>query len=377
MAVESKMSAKQRASRKANQSTAAGRGDGTLSVEAAALLDWYRAAARALPWRIGPQASERERENVDPYRVWLSEIMLQQTTVAAVKAYFEKFTERWPTVAALAGADEAEIMAAWAGLGYYARARNLHACAKQVVAVHGGRFPDTEAGLRTLPGIGDYTAAAIAAIAFGRRAIVVDANVERVVSRLYAVITSLPAAKAEIKRHLDVITPSEASGKTGDFAQALMDLGATICTPKAPKCLLCPLHFCCEGAAEGIAETLPRKAAKVAKPHREGWLWWIEKDGQLLLERRPAKGLLGGMLALPGSDWVASGGPERLPDDAVYTGRSVQHVFTHFSLKLHIARRDPDHYAQESAHAPLWYGIDILDEVGLPTLYRKVIMVMK
>lgn len=366
------MSAQQRKDVRGAEISGGRRGDVTLSVEALALLYWYAKAARELPWRIGPQASEKTRKNADPYRVWLSEIMLQQTTVAAVKAYYLKFTELWPTVEALAAAEEGVVMAAWAGLGYYARARNLHACAKQIVAVHGGHFPDTEAALRTLPGIGDYTAAAVAAIAFGRRAIVVDANVERVMARLYAIKTPLPAAKAEIRRRLDVITPDEPSGKSGDFAQAMMDLGATICTPKSPKCLLCPLHFTCKAAAEGIAETLPRKAPKAVKPHRHGWLWWVEKDGQLWLERRPPKGLLGGMIALPGSEWSEEG-PGALPADATDTGRSVQHVFTHFALTLHIARRNAELYAAENQQEPLWHNIENINEVGFPTLYKKAI----
>ena len=246
------------------------------------LLAWYDRNARALPWRAPPGAPL-----ADPYRVWLSEIMLQQTTVATVRPRFAEFVARWGDVASLAAADEGEVMAAWAGLGYYSRARNLIACARTIVTDHGGRFPSEEAALRSLPGIGDYTAAAIAAIAFGRRAVVIDGNIERVVARLFAIETPLPAAKPLIRRHADTITPDR---RAGDFAQALMDLGSGICTPRAPKCLLCPLQRDCRAAALGTPDAFPVKPPKAAKPQRSGTIFWLEKDDRVLLVRRPPKG---------------------------------------------------------------------------------------
>ncbi|HYJ82105.1 MAG TPA: A/G-specific adenine glycosylase, partial [Allosphingosinicella sp.] len=291
-----------------------------MSVDASrALLRWFAVDKRRLPWR-----SERG-ERPDPYRVWLSEVMLQQTTTVHAAPYFEAFTRRWPTVEALAAAPEADVMAAWAGLGYYARARNLIACARTVAAGHGGRFPDTEEGLRKLPGIGRYTAAAIAAIAFGRRAVVVDANVERVVARLFAVETELPAAREEIYRLAGSITPDE---DAGDFAQSMMDLGATVCTPRSPDCGRCPLAPICAARASGAPHFYPRKAAKRPRPRREGIAYWLEHDGHVLLVRRPSKGLLGGMLALPTDG-------EGAPAEAQWReAGSVDHVFTHFALRM-------------------------------------------
>lgn len=308
----------------------------------------------------------------DPYHVWLSEVMLQQTTVAAVKPYFEKFLATWPRVQDLADAKSEAVMAAWAGLGYYARARNLHACAKAIVTDHGCRFPNTEAALRTLPGIGAYSAAAIAAIAFGRRAVVVDANVERVVARLAAIDTPLPAAKPAIWNATNGITPDE-TGRPGDFAQAMMDLGSSICTARAPKCLVCPLQDWCKAKALGIADTLPRKLPKKAKPPKHGWLWWVERDGRLLTERRQAKGMLGGMRALPGGAWSSmEEALELLPPGAVDTGKSVQHGFTHFDLTLHIARL-PE-LGDETGE---WIELQTWREGGFPTLYKKAILLMK
>jgi A/G-specific adenine glycosylase len=325
------------------------------------LLAWYDAHARALPWRTPPGDGGAAP---DPYRVWLSEVMLQQTTVAAVIPYFARFTARWPTVADLAAADEGELMAAWAGLGYYARARNLIACARTVADEHGGRFPDTEAGLRALPGVGAYTAAAIAAIAFGRRAVVVDANVERVVARLFALADPLPAARETLRALTDSITPDE---RAGDFAQAMMDLGATICITRNPRCLLCPLAPGCIARAEGEPERYPVKLAKKPRPRRRGIAYWLEADGHVLLRRRPAKGLLGGMLALPGGDWgdVAEAMP---PAKAEWrTIGTVDHVFTHFALALDVqaARINGRTAAGE------WWPIDRLDAAGLPTLYAR------
>lgn len=268
---------------------------------AEALLHWYGHNARALPWRTPPDSRRRP----DPYRVWLSEVMLQQTTVATVRPRFEAFLARWPSVEALARAPLDDVLSEWAGLGYYARARNLHKCAV-AVAARGG-FPDTEDGLRALPGVGDYTAAAIAAIAFDRRAVVMDGNIERVAARLFAVETPLPKAKLELKAAIGSVWPRE---RSGDFAQALMDLGAGVCTPRAPKCLLCPLTEHCDARAKGIAETLPVKAKKAEKPVRRGVAFALVNDrGEVLFERRPEKGLLGGMLGLPGTAWVEASTP--------------------------------------------------------------------
>ncbi|MFM7028896.1 MAG: A/G-specific adenine glycosylase [Chakrabartia sp.] len=323
------------------------------------ILAHYDACARDLPWRSLPG-----QPAMDAYRVWLSEIMLQQTTVASVKAYYEKFTRRWPKVADLAAADDAEVMAAWAGLGYYARARNLLACARDVAGPLGGHFPDTEAGLRALPGIGPYTAAAIAAIAFGRPSVVVDGNVERVISRLYAVTTPLPAAKAQIHALVAPLVPAD---RPGDFAQAMMDLGATICTPRKPLCALCPVHSDCQGRLS--AEDFPVKPPKRAKPSRQGQAWWIEVDGHVFLVRRPAKGLLGGMRALPSCDWRGLAGAPPCPGKWENRGE-VDHVFTHFRLTLAVQA------IQLGARPDLplageWWPIDRLAEAGLPTLFDK------
>ena len=294
------------------------------------LLAWYDANARAMPWRVGPM-DRAAGVRPDPYRVWLSEVMLQQTTVAAVRGYFLRFTDRWPDVAALAGAADAEVMAEWAGLGYYARARNLLACARAVVRDHGGRFPPTRAELLTLPGVGPYTAAAIAAIAFDEAVVVVDGNVERVMARLHLVETPLPTAKAELTRLAATLTPAD---RPGCYAQAVMDLGATICTPRRPACGLCPWRAPCRARAEGVPTDLPRKLGKPAKPVRTGTVWVARRaDGAWLLETRPARGLLGGMLGWPGSDWDGAGGPAPLDADWRAAGE-VRHTFTHFHLAL-------------------------------------------
>jgi A/G-specific adenine glycosylase len=328
------------------------------------LLAWYDRHARRLPWRSPPGGPPP-----DPYRVWLSEIMLQQTTVAAAGPYFARFIRRWPTVADLAAAADAELMAAWAGLGYYARARNLLACARTVVADHGGRFPEDEAALRALPGIGPYTAAAIAAIAFGRRAVVIDGNVERVIARLCAIDTPLPAAKPRIWAEADLRTPAL---RPGDYAQAMMDLGATICTPRSPVCVLCPLRSHCAAAAMGAAAAFPRKPVKPLRPHRAGFAFWIARGEDVLLVRRPARGLLAGMRALPVSAWTEA---PRLDDAPIRAdwhllAPPVRHVFTHFSLELTVAagRLAP------GCDVPIdgeWWPIAGLDTAGLPTVFAK------
>jgi A/G-specific adenine glycosylase len=329
---------------------------------AAALLGWYRNNARKLPWR---------RLRPDPYHVWLSEIMLQQTTVAAVIPYFRKFTGRWPGVGDLAAAPLDEVLAAWAGLGYYARARNLHACAKTVVERFGGRFPEHEETLRALPGIGPYTAAAIAAIAFGRRAAAVDGNAERVISRLDAIETPLPAAKPLIRSRVLDLVPAKCPG---DFAQALMDLGATVCTPRAPDCHACPWSSACRARARGIAEELPRKAARKKIPVRFGHVFWLERaDGAVLLRRRPETGLLGGMLEFPGSAWVADSAIEAsgcAPIQASWNRLpgKVEHTFTHFKLELVVHRAT----GESGVNGAVWMHPKDFPNAALPTVMRKV-----
>ncbi len=303
------------------------------------LLDWYDLNARALPWRVTP-ADIKAGQRPDPYRIWLSEVMLQQTTVAAVQGYFHKFVATWPTVTHLARAEDGDVMAAWAGLGYYARARNLLKCARVVAAEFAGVFPDDRIALQQLPGIGPYTSAAIAAIAFDRAETVVDGNVERVMARFFAVETPLPAAKPLLVDHATGLTPPT---RAGDYAQAVMDLGATICTPRNPACGICPLADICKARALGIAEGLPKKSPKPVKPVRHGVAFIaIRHDRALLLERRPNHGLLGGMLGWPGSDWLTAGqlaNPPSTPPIAAdwhVIPAEVRHTFTHFHLRLEI-----------------------------------------
>ena len=329
------------------------------------LLDWYDRHARVMPWRTSP-ADRKAGVMPDPYRVWLSEVMLQQTTVAAVKDYFRRFTERWPTVVDLANAADADVMAEWAGLGYYARARNLLKCARAVVSEHGGTFPDTREGLLTLPGIGPYTAGAISSIAFNRSEVVVDGNVERVMSRLYNLHTPLPSAKPELTEFARDLTPKD---RAGDYAQAVMDLGATICTPKSPACGICPWRDPCQARAAGTAAELPKKTRKQPKPVRFGIAYVARKpDGTFLLETRPDKGLLGGMLGWPGSDW--NDAPKATPPmDAAWQTLNVEalHTFTHFHLRLNIE------IAHVPAEAEAKNGVFMaLDPSALPTVMRKV-----
>lgn len=330
------------------------------------LLAPYDAHARDLPWRKRPGEGAP-----DPYHVWLSEIMLQQTTVAAVGPYFRKFTERWPDFAALATADDADIMAAWAGLGYYARARNLIKCARKVVEDFDGNLPATEAGLLTLPGIGPYTSAAIAAIAFGQRAVVVDANVERVVSRLFAISTPLPAAKSIIREAADAITPDQ---RAGDFAQAMMDLGAGICSVRAPSCMLCPLNERCDAFCLGNPESYPAKPAKKVKPIRTGTAYWMEREAAVYLVTRQDEGMLGGMRSLPDDGWNSrTDGDGKAPLTASwqYLDKTVQHEFTHFALSLRIAVTALGSDANLSVEG-MWWPVKSLDKAGLPTLFTKV-----
>ena len=322
------------------------------------LLNWYDRHARALPWRVPPGQGR-----ADPYRVWLSEIMLQQTTVAAVKAYFERFTTLWPSVEALAAADDARVMAEWAGLGYYARARNLRACAREVAAA-GGRFPTDRAALQALPGIGPYTSAAIAAIAFDQPETVVDGNVERVVARLFAVETPLPAAKPELTRLAGTLTPQQ---RPGDFAQAMMDLGATICTPRSPACGICPLNDTCAARRAGIAAELPRRAPKAAKPQRQGVAWVVLNEDAILLEQRPPKGLLGGTLAFPSTGWDGSDLPPPLDAEWQELGH-VTHVFTHFALELQVMLA----HATGNPQRGIWMPRRDFSPSDLPGLMRKV-----
>jgi A/G-specific adenine glycosylase len=308
------------------------------------VLAWYDENARALPWRIGP-AARAAGVRPGPYRVWLSEIMLQQTTVPHATPYFLDFTRRWPTVGDLAAAPEADVMAAWAGLGYYARARNLVACARHVAGRLRGVFPETEAGLRELPGVGPYTAAAIAAIAFDEATNVVDGNVERVISRLFAVETPIPAAKPELKALAATLVTGE---RPGDWAQALMDLGAMVCTPAAPLCERCPAAFACAARASGRPGDYPRRTAKVERPQRHGVAYVLTRRGEVALVRRTARGLLGGMLALPTSDWrdrgwsaadAVAAAPVPAPWQDV---GEIRHVFTHFALTLRVFRAEGD-----------------------------------
>ncbi len=311
------------------------------------LIHFYLAHARRLPWRALPG-----EPRAAPYRVWLSEVMLQQTTVAAVAPRYERFIARWPTVEALAAASDEDILSEWAGLGYYARARNLIACAREVAAR--GGFPSNEAELRALPGIGDYSAAAIAAIAFGRQAAVVDTNVTRVIARLNGL---RQPSRGEIRGLVEAMTPR---GLAGDFAQAMMDLGATICRPRAPDCCACPLRADCAAFASGSPEAFPEPKVKRARPTRHGIARWIERDGSIWLVRRPTKGMLGGMAALPGPEWTDE--PQPLPSAPL---AHIRHVFSHFALELVVVS------GGEAPDDGWWQPLERLSEAGLPTLYRR------
>lgn len=334
------------------------------------LLKWYDKNARDLPWRSKPGIEP------DPYHVWLSEIMLQQTTVATVKAYFKKFTHLWPDVHALAASPQEEVLKEWAGLGYYARARNLHKCARHVSEELGGAFPETEAELKALPGIGDYTSAAIAAIAFGEPAAVVDGNIERIISRQFRIKTPLPKAKKEIREQVAKRTPSN---RPGDFAQAMMDLGASLCSPKAPKCLLCPVSKTCAAAQKGDMEDYPVKAPKKTKPTRRAISFWVEHNGHVLLERRPDSGLLGGMPGFFSTPWVERPDFPELDEfhtaaptnsDWVPIEGKAKHTFTHFHLETLLVFTEL--HTRVNIEGGFWHPVDRLDEIGLPTVFKKI-----
>ena len=323
------------------------------------LLDWYDRHARVLPWRSLPG------QRPEPYHVWLSEIMLQQTTVPAVKPYFDKFLRAYPTITDLAAAPDDEVMRQWAGLGYYARARNLLKCAREVAGNHGGMFPGDYAALKSLPGIGDYTAAAIMAIAFGKRAVVVDGNVERVIARVYAIATPLPAAKKEIYAAATPVFMQ--SDRPGDLAQAFMDLGSSICLPKKPSCAICPLAHPCIARSDAY----PVRAPKVARPKRHGLVYWLSDGQTFAIEKRHEKGLLGGMAGLPTSAWVKHEDalPSSMPGTAD-TGLRVRHVFTHFELVLHI-------YAGPLPAAANRQRVSAIKDAGMPSLFVKAANLMK
>jgi A/G-specific adenine glycosylase len=366
--VAAKVSARQRGKRREPKSCP----------QPTALLAWYDRHRRKLPWRA-PRG-----EHADPYRVWLSEIMLQQTTVKAVAPYYARFLERWNDVRALAAAPLDDVLKAWAGLGYYARARNLHACARVVVERHDGKFPANEAELRALPGIGDYTAAAIAAIAFDVPVTPVDGNIERVITRLYAIATPLPAAKPDIRRLTGALTPQR---RAGDFAQAMMDLGATICSPKRPACALCPWNDACAAHARGEAELFPVRTPKREGALRRGAAFVVRRaDNSLLVRTRPTKGLLGAMTEVPTTEWTQefddSDALVHAPQFAAAKVRKqvawrkkagvVRHVFTHFPLELSV------YMAEVPALTPApagtrWVALPSLHGEALPSLMRKVV----
>ena len=338
------------------------------SPRSADLLDWYDSNARVMPWRVSPQ--DRAAGVIpDPYRVWLSEIMLQQTTVAAVQPYFLRFTQLWPTVNDLAEAPDQVVMGEWAGLGYYARARNLLKCARSVAVRHAGVFPETREELLALPGIGPYTASAISAIAFDQPETVVDGNVERVMARVFEVMTPLPASKKELSALAQEMTPEE---RPGDYAQAVMDLGATICTPRNPACGICPWIANCQARASGIAAELPRKTPKKAKPVRRGIAYVVRReDGAWLLETRPDNGLLGGMLGWPGTEWTEEEPADAPPIEAEWSdpGTEIRHTFSHFHLRLSLriacARMD-----EVPRHGSFVAASDFRPS-DLPTVMRK------
>jgi A/G-specific adenine glycosylase len=341
------------------------------------LLNWYDRNRRSLPWRA-------TQGQGSPYHVWLSEIMLQQTVVAAVIPYFTKFVEKWPRVEDLAAADTEEVMKEWAGLGYYARARNLHKCARIITHEHNGVFPDTQEGLRDLPGIGEYTSAAIAAIAFDRPATVIDGNVDRVVARYFAVEEPFPEGKKQV-RHFAQMLSEGRSDRPGDFAQAMMDLGATVCIPKNPRCTICPVAAACHGRLAGIQDELPRKALPKAKPHKHGYVYWItDSKGRVLLERRDEVQMMGGMLGLPVSSWELS--KAKVAHDPVFSnvldiraikGIKVMHSFTHFDLTLAGYAGKVDKTAPFRGPRYVWVAAEDVAKAGLPSLFVKAVKLFR
>ena len=340
----------------------------------ASVLAWYDNNARTLPWR----AVAGQEPN--PYHVWLSEIMLQQTVVAAVIPYFQKFVDKWPTVHDLAKAPEDEVMSNWAGLGYYARARNLIKCAQIISSDYKGEFPSEEKELQKLPGIGTYTSAAIRAIAFNKPANVVDGNIERIISRYYLIKTPLPQSKPEISSYVSTLC-EQRKDRPGDFAQALMDIGSNICIPKSPKCTLCPLHYGCKGYKMGIANTLPRKKAKKAKPKKHGYIYWIKYKNEILIEKRPDKGLLGGMFGIPTSPWIPEDQDNaQLGELIEFTpkelGIDIYHSFTHFDLKLSGYLIEVNDKNSININSCTWLSISKLANYGFPTVFKKFVKLM-
>ena len=335
------------------------------------ILGWYDRHRRSMPWRA------EKGQAPEPYHVWLSEIMLQQTTVAAVRPYFIKFLEKWPAIEDLAAAQQEDVMSEWAGLGYYARARNLHKCAQVIANELGGQFPEQQDELKKLPGIGEYTSAAITTIAFNKPATVVDGNIERIMARYHAVEEALPKSKTRLK-NLASHYFENCEDRPGDFAQALMDIGATICIPKAPRCNLCPVMGGCKAYQKGIQTELPRKKKKKNRPKRIGYVYWIENEKEeILLHRRPQSGLLGGMMALPSSEWIdkkAKQSPEHLlPLHTVQSCKSsIHHVFTHFDLELKLYKADALGEAIENK-SYLWININDLKEHGFPSVFQKAL----
>lgn len=335
------------------------------------ILKWYDKHQRILPWR----ATKKQKPN--PYYVWLSEIMLQQTTVVTVGPYFEKFIKKWPTVHDLAAVDKEEVMHEWAGLGYYARARNLHKCAQAVSKELKGVFPEAQDELEQLSGIGNYTSAAVRAIAFNKPANVVDGNIERVMARIYAVTKPLPESKSYLKK-LAAGLADNRKDRPGDYAQALMDLGAGICTPRSPRCSLCPVNDICAGYKKGVAETLPVRKSKKPKPQKHGAVYWIinNKD-EVCFGRRSEKEMLGGMIGLPTSEWIVQDNKIKPLKGYKRTEQFITHSFTHFDLKLHIYTKNHNNGTSLPQNNPIWVSPLELDSVGLPTLFKKVVKLMK
>lgn len=343
-------------------------GEKKISVSSKTLLKWYDNFGRDLPWRV------KGGQKADPYKVWLSEIMLQQTTVKAVIPYFEIFLKKWPTVEALANAVLDDVLTKWAGLGYYARARNLKKCAEYVSNNLGGNFPKSEAGLLTLPGVGPYTAAAITAISYGKKAVVVDGNIERVMSRLFRVKTLLPKAKTILKEKAGLLTPDD---RVGDYAQALMDLGATICTPKSPKCTLCPWGDWCLSFRKHDVASFPKREKKKLKPLRYGQAFVLIYKDEIFLQKRPEKGLLGGMVEVPSSVWGKKevvGHNDAAPINIKWNKLRgvVKHTFTHFNLELEVCVGNIEGF-KPNLEKGFWVPFQKITEYALPTLMKKVV----